>query len=228
MPSNKVVLFLLAATGVGGALVLAANQAKASPAAQSGKTPKQTPKQTPPKTPPAPSSPAPNPAAPINIPSPMPNVPPITVRPTDAPDMARELALHLNALELALGGPKNAQGHQNATLTKAFQKAAGLTVDNKPGPATFVAMARRGVGTLPLVMYWPPKADQKTVIAYRTVLRAIASEAPKAVADQLRASADRERGQGGIVGPLAPDTGVANPLDPHTKPNAGAPPKANA
>jgi peptidoglycan hydrolase-like protein with peptidoglycan-binding domain len=142
--------------------------------------------------------------------------------------MARELALHLNALELSLGGPKNAKGHQNATLTRAFQKAAGLTVDNVPGPATFIAMARRGVGTLPLVMYWPTKADQKTVIAYRTALRAIASEAPKAVGDQLRASADRERGQGGIVGPLAPDTGVANPLDPNTKPNAGAPPKANA
>lgn len=227
MPSNKVVVLLLSAVGVGGALVLAANQAKASPAAQS--KPKPTPK---PKAPPAPSPAAPatpaSGAAPINIPSTIPNVPPITVRPDDAADMARELALHLNALELSLGGPKNAKGHQNATLVKAFQKAAGLTADNEPGPATFVAMARRGVGTLPLVMYWPHQADQKTVIAYRTALRAIASEAPKAIGDQIRASADRERGQGGIVGPLAPDTGVANPLDPHTKPNAGAPPKANA
>jgi peptidoglycan hydrolase-like protein with peptidoglycan-binding domain len=132
-------------------------------------------------------------------------VPPVTVKPDDPAHMARELALHLSTLQLGLGGAKQAKGKENKTLVRSFQKGAGLTADGEAGPATLIAVARRGVGTLPLVMYWPKGANAKTVAAYRTALRAIAAEAPAQEAEALRYSANRERGQGGITGPLAPE-----------------------
>jgi hypothetical protein len=141
------------------------------------------------------------PTSPVTIPSGIPGVPPVTIKPGDPEWLANELALHLTTLQLMTGGVGPARGKENKQLVKAFQQAAGFKKpDALAGPATLIAVARRGTGTLPLVMYWPKNANDKTVATYRTALRAIAADAPAAVAEQLRASIEREQGQGlGVV-----------------------------
>lgn len=228
MPSTKAKAMIITAGAVamGAGIVLVSSSSKAA----TGKGPKpakatkvSTTDSTPaPSSPSSPSSPAaqepkvetkqpppggqalPPSAAPVTYPPVVPNTPPVTVRPDDPQHLANELALHLATLQLALKSAKAAKGHENKTLVKTFQHRTGLTEDGEAGPATFIMMARQGAGTLPLVMYWPKKANADTVLAYRTGLRAVADAAPEPVKSSLKASADRERGQGGINGPLAP------------------------
>jgi hypothetical protein len=150
--------------------------------------------------------PAPGAGAPLTArtePSTVPGVPPVHIDPSDDRAMARELALHLATLQLALKSLKAAQGRENQSLVRAFQTKTGIYLDGLAGPGTYVAIARRlDSGTVPLVMYWPKGATEKTVLAYRTALRAIAEQAPEPVKSALRASANRERGQGAKNGPL--------------------------
>ncbi len=189
-----------AAALAGIAALAMAGTAKAS---TNGGTPKPPPK-TPPKTPA--KTPAKTPGSilppegpwrpPYTVPSTTAGVPPVTITPGNPNVLAHEVAIHLSALQQVKGGVAGARGHENKELIKSFQQVAPpLTVDGMAGPATLIAVARRGMGVLPLVMYWPKGADQKTVATYRTALRAVATDAPGAVADALRASADREKGQ---------------------------------
>lgn len=202
MPSKAPLLIAGAALVGAGALAFFSSKANAATTTTGGtKTPKS----------PAPKPPAATSTPPAYVPYQPPTAsgPSETSPPAPSPDraLARELALHLTALQLATGGPKQAKGKEDRELVGRFQKAAGLTVDKSAGPATFIGIARRGVSSIPLVMYWPKKADAKTVLIYRTALRAIAGEpgVPMPVSDAIRAAANRERGQGGINGPLAAD-----------------------
>ena len=86
-----------------------------------------------------------------------------------------------------------------------FQSKAGLVTDGKPGPGTLKALVTKGsVCDLPLVFYWPRAATSRTVLAYRRDLNAMADKVSAAgnstCANELRASAARERGQGGVAG----------------------------
>lgn len=120
---------------------------------------------------------------------------------------AEQLVNHLLQLQAKAGGNvKSTKGKQDMTLVKRFQAAEGLKQDGLPGPNTMVLAAGRGQGNLPLVMYWPKTADAAYVQKYRASLNTIANDrAAKGFpefAAALRASALRERGQSGIVGPL--------------------------
>jgi len=210
MAGSKAVAVVVGGAALAGIAALAlAGNAKAATPSGGGKPPKPPPPK-PPSSTTAPSAgqvPAgqlPGPwAPPYVVPSTVPGVPAVTITPGNPGAQANELAAHLSALQLSKGGVGGARGHENKTLVKSFQQSAPpLTADGMAGPATLIAVARRGTGVLPLVMYWPKGADQKTVATYRTALRAIANDAPAAVADALRASADREKGQAlGVAAP---------------------------
>lgn len=125
---------------------------------------------------------------------------------------------HLNSLLASKGGDvKKAKGSQDQTLVKRFQELTNAKQDGKPGPGTLVAAAQQGQGTLPLVFYWPTGATTQKVVDYRNALAALAQEAAQrgdvARAANLIDSANRERGQAGIVGNLAPKVS-ANPYRP--------------
>lgn len=165
----------------------------------------------PPSAPPVQPNATPAPAGPaVTVPTSFPTnypgwVPPVQIQPNNPTQLANELALHLATLQVATGGPKGAKGKENRVLVKTAQKAFGLTDDGEAGPATFLGMARRmTAGEVPLVMYWPKKGDAKTVQTYRAALLAIAAQAPEPLKSSFIAAAKRERGQGGINGPLAP------------------------
>lgn len=143
-----------------------------------------------------------------------PDVPPPTVpvrpkpQPTPLPSspqarLAQQLAAHLNQLQARLGMPR-AKGDQDMALTKRFQAAVNEKQDGKPGPNTFLAMARLGVSKMPLVMYWPRRSTLNNVEEYRQALLSMADVAEAAGQNQraaeLRQSAQREKGQGGVVG----------------------------
>lgn len=207
MAGSKALAVMVGGAAIAGIAAMAlAGNAKAATPKQPPKTPPNTPPKTPPKTPPSTTTPStgqlpagqiPGPwAPPYTVPSGVPGVPAVTITPGNPGAQANELATHLSALQLSKGGVAGARGHENKALVKSFQQSAPpLTADGMAGPATLIAVARRGTGVLPLVMYWPKGADQKTVATYRTALRAIANDAPATVADALRASADREKGQ---------------------------------
>ena len=96
-----------------------------------------------------------------------------------------------------------AKGDQDIALVKRFQAAVNETRDGMPGPNTFLAMARLGVSKMPLVMYWPRRATLKDVDEYRQTLLTLADMAETAGQPQraanLRTSAAKEKGQGGVV-----------------------------
>ena len=101
-------------------------------------------------------------------------------------------------------GMPGAKGRENQRLVKAYQAAAGLKQDGKAGPGTLTSLVSNGVYEVPLVMYWPSGTTAARVNQYRQNLRTIASAlANEADANMVRMAANRERGQAGIVGPLA-------------------------
>lgn len=132
----------------------------------------------------------------------------IAVPRTDKEIAALNAVRQINALVQKYGGNlKAAKASKGATdvafAVKKFQGMAGLTADGKSGPGTTLAYARNGVGVLPPVLYWPPSATAKTVLAFREQVNAIANASTDPlVAAALRQSAARERGQGGIVGQM--------------------------
>lgn len=118
--------------------------------------------------------------------------------------LARDMASNLAATQSRFG-LKGAKTRFDVSLVKRFQSATGATKpDGKPGPNTFILAAGKGATALPFVMFWPRRATAKTVLAYRGALSQIADKyqalgrAPEA--NQLRMTAARERGQGGIGG----------------------------
>ncbi|MGB1274723.1 MAG: peptidoglycan-binding protein, partial [Nannocystaceae bacterium] len=159
----------------------------------------------------------PSPPAPVPAPSPTalplpeaPAVVPVSPTPQPLPQQltateraAIDMVKHLRAIEQQYGGPKGAKGRQNKTLVKAFQQAAGQKADGLPGPKTLYSAAAQRAVELPLVMYWTRGSTQKTVQQYRDMLGRLAdaldSKGRAREAESLRASANRERGQGGVA-----------------------------
>ena len=100
-----------------------------------------------------------------------------------------------------------AKGKEDKGLIHKFQSMVGEKQDGLPGPGTTLKLALNGrVSNLPLVMYWPRSATASRVLQYRTDVRNVAAQA-RAAGDTSRAaalelSAQRERGQAGIVGSM--------------------------
>ena len=79
---------------------------------------------------------------------------------------------------------------------KAWQRARGMVDDGKFGPGSALRMAQE-IGTLPLVRYWPSGSlKNREVPKYQASLYELANEAEDPRAAQLRAAAEREKGQG--------------------------------
>jgi hypothetical protein len=113
---------------------------------------------------------------------------------------------HLRNLQQDVGNdPKKMKGKEDKGQVVAFQKQEGITADGKAGP-TFMTKLAKYTGNLPLVLYWPKSATQNNVFTYRENLRNMADIHERAgrvsLANALRASAARERGQAGIVGTM--------------------------
>jgi hypothetical protein len=141
---------------------------------------------------------------------------PTTVPPAPAPqptpiektpvEMAADAVVkHLWSIQRQYGMP-GAKGKEDMVLIKRFQSLAGDTADGMAGPGTLARTAQHGQSNLPLVMRWPKSATSTKVLEYRNVLTVMAdksrSEGNTTRADELSASAARERGQAGIVGPM--------------------------
>jgi murein L,D-transpeptidase YcbB/YkuD len=116
--------------------------------------------------------------------------------------VAGQLATHLWAMQNQYQNPKAAKSHVDKTMVKRFQNAVGLTADGNAGPGTYIAMASYGQGNLPLVMIWPKGATQATVSKYQDGLEVVAQAADQKGdakrAMDIRATASREKGQGGV------------------------------
>jgi peptidoglycan hydrolase-like protein with peptidoglycan-binding domain len=152
-------------------------------------------------------------AMPNLVTTPVPGLPPVAV-PGASPQMmtpvqaaAQAMVMNMKAVQGSYGMP-GGKGKEDKSLVQRFQALA--TGSSKPdglaGPGTLLNAATQGQTDLPLVMYWPKSATQKDVISYRTGLLNLASQQQAAGnalgASQLAASAARERGQAGIVGPM--------------------------
>lgn len=183
------------AIGVIGLLALFTGLASAKPATGPAKPPTEPP--TPPVKPP---TPWPFP------PSTPPVTPPVTPPTTAASAAAARMVANLFAAERSTSTVKAAKGREDKSLVSSFQSAAKLTADGLAGPGTLAAAAANGQYDLPHVFYWPTSANAQKVYEYRSALESIAEKLdasnPRAAA-QLRASAAREHGEAGIVGPLA-------------------------
>jgi outer membrane biosynthesis protein TonB len=163
-----------------------------------------TPVTAPPAPPPPPAmpSPPPPPEAPPAAPAPPPAPEPIPKTPVEM--AAEDMCLNLKRAIRNAGHVKKAKGKEDKSLVMRFQSKAGLTSDGKAGPGTLITAAENGVCDLPQVFYWPTGATAKTVLKYRANLLDVAdqrsSEGNTTCANEIRASASRERGQAGIVG----------------------------
>lgn len=159
---------------------------------------------------PAPAPPpAPTPSNVVIPPNPIPGLQPVAKSKQQI--LAETVASGLKRLQDAAGGNvKSVQGKEDKSSVMRFQTQEGLTSDGKLGPGTNTALAKY-VGVLPLVMYWPTASNAQSVYTYRAKLQTLAdalSNDPNATlttqqqANDLRASAAAERGQGGIVGTM--------------------------
>jgi len=155
-------------------------------------------------------TPAPTPAPtlppPITLPKePIPQRPPPPKTPLQL--QAEATAKELLAAQARFGMPE-AKKHFDVAKVQRLQGMLGETTDGKPGPKTFLAMARVGVSDVPIVMFWPRSATLSNVDAYRQDLLQLADAAAAAGRAQratlLAQSANREKGQGGVVRVRAP------------------------
>jgi peptidoglycan hydrolase-like protein with peptidoglycan-binding domain len=142
------------------------------------------------------------PEAPYND---FPNLPVSTAR--SPKELAAENMINDLSANEKTYGVEVAKNKFDRGLVAAFQNAAGLTADGKPGPGTMLAAAAlTKSGVLPHVMQWPNGSTSSKVLDYRSKLNALGDlaenqgQVPRAT--QLRASALREHGEGGIVGAL--------------------------
>lgn len=178
-----------------------------------GLVPQQTSAKT--ATPEVPVIIAPPPPTQINIP-PIPVPQPEPAVKSDKERAAEAMVLNLKQVQINAGTVKAAKGKEDQMLVKRFQTAAGLKVDGKAGPGTLTAAARAGQTVMPYVMYWPVGSTSGKVMQYRADLLGVAS-GYKATGQLDRAqdlvnSANRERGQAGIVTamPALGDNTLAN------------------
>lgn len=151
---------------------------------------------------PVPNDPGPTPPTPGYG---IPEAPKIPVPKTKAEQAAEGLVLHLWQLQSQYQNPKAVKlsGKLDTTLVKRFQTAAKITADGKPGPGSYLAMAAHGQGRLPLVLYWPKGATKATVEKYQDGLEVLAEKAEErgdaGLALEIRSTASREKGQGGVA-----------------------------
>jgi len=168
--------------------------------------------------------PAPEPSVP-SVPS-VPSLPGPSPQPSAGNPLATQLAEHLSGLERSRGFPKTAKGKEDKVLIKRFQASEGLEQDGKVGPGTMLAVAKT-VGNLPHVWHWPKSATATDVNRYRTKLVVLAQEADSkgqtTRAEQLRQSALREKGQGGIVGSAPKPIPNEKPAEPPPLPREPTP-----
>lgn len=119
---------------------------------------------------------------------------------------ADAVARHLIQVQAKYPVITASKGREDKSLIKSYQGMVGLTQDGLAGPGLVLSLAKNGVGTLPLVMYWPKSATSKNVAAFRSEVFKVATqreqEGDPMTANALRVSAAREKGQGGIVGAL--------------------------
>lgn len=218
---GKVILAAVGGAAVLGAVALAGTAHAGETTSGGGPEPK--PPKPPPRPPPAPPRP-PTSSGPRPVPKPAPGQPEKPLKNV----LAAQLATHLLALQKSRGSVTAAKGREDDDLVRRFQGAAKLVVDGKSGPGTLLAIANSGVGNLPLVMYWPKGATQTDVTAYRAALRALSMKAAaqdrSELAAQLQASAEREKGQGGVAG--APARPPARAPAPAPSPSPAPAPRA--
>ena len=150
------------------------------------------------KQPPPPPAPAPAPVIDPPPPRPQPAPPPKTALQIQATQTARDL----RSKQIQHGMPK-AKKYFDVSKVKRLQRLLNETDDGKPGPATFMAMARVGVDDIPIVMFWPRRSTLTTVDEYRQDLLQLAEIALSAGQNNrarlVAESAAREQGQGGVV-----------------------------
>lgn len=117
--------------------------------------------------------------------------------------VAESLAISLQNLFNRSGSVKAAKGKEDVALVKKFQTQEGAKADGKYGPGSALKLGNY-VSDVPPVMYWPAGANATTVKKFRSDLETLALNAEALGnadrANGLRASAAREKGQGGIVG----------------------------
>lgn len=181
---------------------------------------------TPPFVPPEvwPPSPAPSPAPappvvsppvipspPVAPPTPAPPIvaPPVVPAPPVSPPESTPVPkaqIPADTLELTrylLEKEGSANWKRVEPRVQIWQETRGLTADGKFGPGTARRLAEE-IGTLPLVRYWPQGTLPGTAVPqYQADILRIAAEAEEPRASQLRASADREKGQGFGTSPAA-------------------------
>ncbi len=146
------------------------------------------------------------PASPPPVPAPSGAPPVVPPQKSKQQILAETVATGLVRLQGAVGGNvKSVQGKEDKSSVMRFQTQEGQTSDGKAGPKTMLALAKY-TGNIPLVMYWPQGSNAQSVFAYRGQLQDLA-DAADATGDTargqgLRAAAQAERGQGGIVGAM--------------------------
>lgn len=142
------------------------------------------------------------------------------VKPTDSPAVPQKLPEQKTPMEIAAAsmvrnlrqvqrthGVPGCQRLEDRSIVSRLQALAGMTSpDGLAGPGTLLTAAKLGECCLPLVMYWAPSTTPENVMAYRAVLQKLAQKARSTgkVSDaiELEKSAERERGQSSVSGPL--------------------------
>jgi hypothetical protein len=129
------------------------------------------------------------PAAPVVTSAPLP-----TQQQVEQPDtVAEDTAAAADVLLTAEG---SANWKRKEAILQPWQAARGLKPDQQFGPKSALAMAEE-IGTVPIIRFWPQGAiKSKAVPDYQAALYALAAKAPEPRRSQLRASAQREQGQG--------------------------------
>jgi hypothetical protein len=171
--------------------------------------------------PPISNAPTPAPAPPINVPTPRvpdfiptpvvgPGIPieiPRATRPVTPPvievpsidDVEQESTVPEDTARVVrkmLAAEASSGWKKVEPELKIWQRARGRSVDGKFGPGDAIAMAAE-IGTLPIIRFWPAGTlPPGAVEDFQEKLFELAAEAEEPRASQLRASADREQGQG--------------------------------
>lgn len=152
-------------------------------------------------------------ASPNIVTSQIPGLPPVAVPGvvpgpmTPVQAAAQAMVMNMKMVQNTYGMP-GAKGKEDKSVVQRFQSLATGTAkpDGLAGPGTLLNAATQGQTDLPIVMYWPKSAKAADVLSYRQGLLNLASQQQAAGnglgAAQLTASAQKERGQAGIVGPM--------------------------
>jgi len=149
-------------------------------------------------------APAPKPAPPVIDKKPPEVVVPEVPIVVDVPDVIQAPAPPVDAVTLEMvSALLAAESHpgwkQQLGVVRNYQRAKGLVIDGKYGPKTALRLAVDGVGTIPIVRFWPTASGvnpQAAVDSYRDGLLEVAKASQGTHAQLLRASAARETGQG--------------------------------